>query len=117
MPCTIQQLTRRFATTARTLRFYEDQGLVSPEHIGQGPASQRLYSDKDMQRLTTIFKMRKMLFTVQQIKLFVCNDQFTRDLVSTEKLLEQRDTLDQQIADLLTAKALVHSALDSGEPL
>ena len=30
---TIRQLTKEFSVTARTLRFYEDEGLITPQRI------------------------------------------------------------------------------------
>ena len=43
----IRDLTREFDVTARTLRFYEEKGLLAPERAGQ----ERLYSRRDRARL------------------------------------------------------------------
>jgi MerR family regulatory protein len=44
---TISDLSNEFDVTARALRFYEDQGLISPERMGLA----RIYSKRDRARL------------------------------------------------------------------
>ena len=43
----IRDLTREFDVTARTLRFYEERGLLSPRREGQ----ERVYGRRDRARL------------------------------------------------------------------
>ena len=43
---TIRDLTKEFAVSARTLRFYEEKGLLEPTRRGE----QRLYSRRDRAR-------------------------------------------------------------------
>ena len=43
----IKDLTKKYSVTARTLRHYEDIGILSPARHGQT----RIYSDTDKQRL------------------------------------------------------------------
>lgn len=53
--------------TPRTLRFYEETGLLQPPTRMEGGF--RLYSDEDIQRLQLIKKMRNLLgFSLAQIK-------------------------------------------------
>ena len=49
---TIRQLTKEFSVTARTLRFYEDEGLIAPERRGQT----RIYSVRDRARIILILR-------------------------------------------------------------
>ena len=60
---TIRELTREFAVTARTLRFYESEGLLSPERRGQA----RIYSQRDRARLTLILRGRRVGFSLAEI--------------------------------------------------
>ena len=53
---TIGQLAREFGLTLRTLRFYEDRGLISPTREG----STRLYSQRDRARLATIVRAKAL---------------------------------------------------------
>ena len=47
---TIAELAREFDITARAIRFYEDQGLLSPMREGQGGRN-RVYTPRDRTRL------------------------------------------------------------------
>lgn len=60
---TIGELTEQLAVTARTLRFYEQHGLVSPARRG----SVRLYSVTDRARLLYILRSRRLGFSVSEI--------------------------------------------------
>ena len=61
---TIRQLTKEFGVTARTLRFYEDEGLIAPERRGQT----RIYSVRDRARITLIVRGRKVGFSLAEIR-------------------------------------------------
>ena len=61
---TITQLTQEFAVTTRTLRFYETQGLLSPQRRGR----QRLYSPADRTRLKLILRGKRLGFSLAEIR-------------------------------------------------
>lgn len=58
----IQQLSREFGVTARTLRFYEDKGLLAPERRG----STRRYSDRDRVRLRLTLRGKRLGFSLDE---------------------------------------------------
>lgn len=60
---TIRELTREFGVTARTLRFYESEGLIAPVRRGQA----RIYSARDRARLTLILRGRRVGFSLAEI--------------------------------------------------
>jgi DNA-binding transcriptional MerR regulator len=60
---TIQDLTKAFGITSRTLRHYEDEGLISPERRGQT----RLYSARDRARLSLILRGKRVGFGLAEI--------------------------------------------------
>ena len=60
---TITQLTQEFGVTTRTLRFYEAQGLLSPQRRGR----QRLYSQADRTRLKLILRGKRLGFSLSEI--------------------------------------------------
>ena len=60
---TISDLARFYDVSLRTLRFYEDKGLLSPRR--QGTA--RYYSANDRIRLELILKGKKLGFTLAEI--------------------------------------------------
>ncbi len=60
---TIRDLAKEFGITSRTLRHYEDEGLLAPERRG----TQRIYSQRDRARLTLILRGRRVGFTLAEI--------------------------------------------------
>ena len=61
---TIGDLSREFGVTLRTLRFYEDKGLLTPRRQG----SQRLYGRRDRARLKLILMGKKVGFSLDEIR-------------------------------------------------
>jgi DNA-binding transcriptional MerR regulator len=60
----ISDLCAEFAVTPRALRFYEDEGLISPERRG----TQRIYSHADRARLAWILRGKRVGFSLGEIK-------------------------------------------------
>src|SRR5512143_432139 len=86
---TIRQLTKEFGVTARTLRFYEDEGLIGPERRGQT----RIYSVKDRARIILILRGRRLGFSLAEIREYLeLYDQNlnTRQLQHARKKFEER---------------------------
>lgn len=63
----IQDLARELGVTARTLRFYEDKGLISPLRVG----STRIYTKRDVVRMQLILRGKKLGFTIREIREFL----------------------------------------------
>jgi DNA-binding transcriptional MerR regulator len=61
---TIRDLAREFGVTARTLRFYEEKELLSPERQGQ----ERLYSRRDRARLKLVLMGKRVGFSLEEIR-------------------------------------------------
>ncbi|HEY6916381.1 MAG TPA: MerR family DNA-binding transcriptional regulator [Allosphingosinicella sp.] len=61
---TITDLCDEFAVTARALRFYEDEGLISPERQGLA----RVYSWRDRARLAWILRGKRVGFSLADIR-------------------------------------------------
>ena len=59
----IKELACDFGITPRTLRHYEDQGLINPERQGQN----RIYHAKDRVRLAWILRGKRVGFSLQEI--------------------------------------------------
>ena len=105
---TISALCREFEVTPRTLRFYEDRGLLTPERRGQA----RLYSPKDRVRLSLILRGKRFGFSLEEIRqlldLYDMGDQQATQLARTHELAQkhlagmeaQRAELDEAIAEL-----------------
>ena len=60
---TITELAREFEVTSRTIRFYEDKGLIAPERRG----TTRLFSPRDRIRLRLILRGKRLGLTLAEI--------------------------------------------------
>ena len=60
---TITELAQEFDTTLRSIRFYEDRGLLSPERVGQS----RVFHPRDRVRLQLILRGKRLGFTLNEI--------------------------------------------------
>ncbi|MGA7674017.1 MAG: MerR family DNA-binding transcriptional regulator [Rhizomicrobium sp.] len=88
---TIRQLTKEFSVTARTLRFYEDEGLIAPERRGQT----RIYSVRDRARITLILRGRRLGFSLAEIREYL--DLYDKNL-SVKQLLHARRKFEERIS-------------------
>ena len=61
---TITDLSEEFGVTARSLRFYEDEGLIAPERQGLA----RIYSRRDRARLAWILRGKRVGFSLAEIR-------------------------------------------------
>ncbi|WNC69879.1 MerR family DNA-binding transcriptional regulator [Thalassotalea nanhaiensis] len=89
----IGELAKEFDITTRSIRFYEDQGLIMPERRGQT----RIYNRRDRVRLKLILRGKRLGFSLAETgRLFELYD---ADKTSTSQL----DTIKQLISDKKTA--------------
>ena len=98
---TIGELARDFGVTLRALRFYENKGLLSPQRDGLN----RLYSQRDRDRLALVLKGKKLGFTLGEIQQMVAAESGAPVEASTlnlsrEKCLEQIALLERQKSEL-----------------
>ena len=98
---TIGELSRDFGVTLRTLRFYEDKGLLNPKRQG----TTRLYDRRDRARLKLVLLGKRIGFSLVEIKemldLYDLRDnQKTQFRVSLEMFRNQIKVLEQQKADI-----------------
>ena len=64
---TIAQVADEFGVTHRTVRHYEDLGLLSPERRGQ----QRIYHRRDRTRLNLILRGKRLGFPLEEIRTII----------------------------------------------
>ena len=67
---TIGELAREFDITSRTIRYYEDMGLLAPLREGRN----RVYSARDRTRLKLTLRGKRLGFSLQEIKQLVTMD-------------------------------------------
>jgi DNA-binding transcriptional MerR regulator len=98
---TITDLAAAFNVTPRAIRFYEDQGLISPQRAGQA----RIYSRRDRARLAWILRGKNVGFSLAEIRemldLYDAGDGRAKQRKLTiEKCRQRIDALREQRADI-----------------
>ena len=76
----IQEVATQLGVTHRTLRFYEDKGLIEPQRVG----NTRIYSRRDIGRMQLILRGKKLGFTIREIKEFL--DLYDADPTQLEQM-------------------------------
>jgi len=97
----ITEMTREFEISTRTLRFYEDEGLIHPERRGRT----RLYRLADRHLIAQILRGRRIGFTIAEIREIIQVYNEPPGEVGQLKLLmkkveEKRDGLRQKRKDI-----------------
>jgi DNA-binding transcriptional MerR regulator len=64
---TITELAEEFDVTLRTIRFYEEHGLIAPERRG----TQRVFHQRDRVRLNLVLRGKRLGFPLDEIKKIV----------------------------------------------
>src|SRR4029453_3871592 len=103
---TIRDLADEFGCTHRTIRFYEDQGLLKPRRERQA----RIFSHRDRARLSLILRGRGLGFSIAEIaemlNLYDADPGHVRQLkLALEKGRTRLAQLERQRADIETAIA------------
>ena len=116
----IAEAAEALAVTQRTLRFYEDKGLISPQRVG----TMRAYSKREMGRMQLILRGKRLGFSIREIGEFLSlYDQDPDQVVQASLMLEatrhrlselrhQRDAIDQTIAELESIEAMSRHHLE-----
>jgi DNA-binding transcriptional MerR regulator len=102
---TIGDLAREFGVTLRTLRFYEDRGLLSPRRDGTA----RIYDPRDRERLSVILKGKQLGFTLTEIRAMVAEERSGGGPGMNLKL--SLDQIEDQIQHLEQQKKEIEAAL------
>jgi DNA-binding transcriptional MerR regulator len=98
---TIRDLAKEFGVTPRTLRHYEDEGLLTPQRKGQS----RLFSPRDRIRLKLALRSKRLGMSLADIRdLFELHDRAQSETHRLEEFLaqiaERRSLLEQQREDI-----------------
>ena len=97
----ISELSQEFDVTTRTLRFYEEKGLLAPTRKGQS----RIYAARDRARLKLILRGKRLGLTLEESRDIILmydststNKKQMQALI--KKIREKRMQLQQQLNDL-----------------
>ena len=115
----ISELAREFEVTPRAIRFYEDQGLISPRREGQ----RRVYAPRDRTRLKLTLRGKRLGLSLSEIRELIDMYEPGRDerpqlerflsvLESHKKdLVQQRADIEAQLSEILTFEKRVRKQL------
>lgn len=117
----INELARRASVSTRTVRFYEEKGLLAPSAYTSGGI--RLYSERDVSRLMFIRRLTALGMSLEEIGLCLGSlsqgvgraSRVERTLellrMQQEKIAEERDKLAQLERDVSEAMDKVSQCL------
>ncbi|MFP6805253.1 MAG: MerR family DNA-binding transcriptional regulator [Pseudomonadales bacterium] len=117
----IRELSQEFDVTTRTLRFYEEKGLLSPARSGQN----RTYSAADRARLILILRGKTLGLSLEQsTDLIAMYDPASNNKRQLETLIEkiqsrrhqlevQKHELERMIVDLETWEERTSTAMEN----
>lgn len=97
----IGELAKEFDITTRSIRFYEDQGLIHPTRKGQT----RIYNQRDKVRLKLILRGKRLGFSLAEtgrlFELYDADKSSETQLTTIMKLIaEKKADLNQQLEDI-----------------
>ncbi|WP_337072138.1 MerR family DNA-binding transcriptional regulator [Aeromonas veronii] len=107
----ISELAHEFDVTPRTIRYYEDEGLLTPMREGQT----RIYSHRDKIRLKLTLRGKRLGFSLAEIRelfdMYDTDKSSKNQLNSMISLIEsKRSALHQQLEDIQMVMAELEAA-------
>ncbi len=101
MAFSIGDLAREFDITTRTIRHYEDIGLLKPQRSGQT----RIYSPEDRTRLRLILRGKRLGFSLEESRAIVdlydpAHGNVEQLQTLTEHIQQQRQKVTRQLRDI-----------------
>lgn len=111
----ISELTQEFNVSTRTIRYYEELGILNPQRSVSG---QRVYVKKDRVRLRLIFRGKKFGFSLAEIKemigLFDIDPSGKMQLEKTMEYGKQKlKEIDERIEELLALRNEIQFLYDN----
>ncbi len=112
----IKEVSTKTGLSIKTIRFYEERGLIHPRLTEKNGKKFRDYGDGDLADLQMVATLRKCLFSIEQIKTMVEHPELTPDVFTEYRIavLSQRELLNLLA---VKAEALDPEALDGPEVL
>ena len=104
----ISDLAREFGMTPRTIRFWEDQGILAPEREG----SKRVFTRRDRARLKMALRGKRLGLSLAEIKdligMYASTEDETPQLLEClrvmskrrEALVQQREDIEAMLAEI-----------------
>ncbi len=103
---TVTQLARELGVSARTLRFYEDRGLIAPQRAGNA----RIYAPRDRARMILILRGKRLGFSLRDIAEYL--DLYDADRTGVEQLRALQGAVAKRLASLLEQRAALEQSIN-----
>ena len=115
----ISDLAREFGITPRTIRFWEDQGILAPEREG----SKRIFTRRDRARLKMALRGKRLGLSLAEIKdligMYESTEDETPQLLECLRIMEkrraaleqQREDIEAMLAEIGQFETLCHEEL------
>lgn len=102
---TIAEIADEFGITHRTVRYYEDKGLVTPERRG----TLRVFHPRDRTRLRLVLRGKRLGFPLDEIRTIV--DMYDQQPGESGQLSYLLDQIDERRGDLWLRRRDIDAAL------
>ncbi|WP_306120017.1 MULTISPECIES: MerR family DNA-binding transcriptional regulator [unclassified Roseitalea] len=102
----IGELAAEFGVTLRTLRFYEDKGLLEPRRVG----NTRLYTRRDRARLKLILLGKRVGFSLHEIRMLL--DMYEPHGDNRRQLETAAEMGEKQLARLHAEREAISNSID-----
>ena len=102
---TIGELAAELGVSLRTLRFYEQRGIIKPER--EGRQGSRFYDDATVARMKEVLRLKRYGFTLREIK---------RGNITRERLMLRFHQLLEECAEMRQAAGELEAELNAGGP-
>lgn len=102
---TIAEIADEFAITHRTVRYYEDKGLVTPERRG----TLRVFHPRDRTRLRLVLRGKRLGFPLDEIRTIV--DMYDQQPGESGQLSYLLDQIDERRGGLWLRRRDIDAAL------
>lgn len=90
----IQAVATELGISTRSIRFYEDKGLLEPQRVG----SMRVYTRREIGRLQLILRGKRLGFSLREIKEFL--DLYNVDARHLHQTIHLRERVRTRISEL-----------------
>ena len=81
----IREVCEQTGLTKRTIRFYEEKGLIAPKSEDKNGKSFREYSDEDVRTLCAVADLRKLEFSIEEINEMIDTPESIGRLIKSRK--------------------------------
>ncbi len=108
-------VAERLGVSTRTIKYYEELGLVSPEN--RSPGGFRLYNAQDIERLERILRLKGMGFSLAAIREFLSVRDAAKEATRERVLAETTEHLRSREREVAERIAKAREDLQSAEAL